>query len=276
MSGAQPCQCLAVFHPQNVVGRAKHPRRSGVGNLFHGPLPRGGKAVPGSQFLPQQVGKFRCAQCLRCPLQPLRVGAFAAEGQMRHDSGAGQHLRAAQAEALGRGDRPRQRQLQHQIRAGAHGGLRPDVLADNGKSAPLHKISAHGADNRGVRPQQIPDAGNLVEMPGMQRVIFCDNSCNWHLFTPFAAIKIIFHENLLVINAGSSSLKYQLFDMETERHGQGSVRAHRHRRPSQAQARWSAASPSWTRTCPCPPTPRPFSRRHRKAHQQGQRRGIAP
>ena len=37
--------------------------------------------------------------------------------------------------------------------------------------------------------------------------------------------------NILVINAGSSSLKYQLLNPETRRAaGQGPVRAHRHRR----------------------------------------------
>ena len=65
---------------------------------------------------------------------------------------------------------------------------------------------------------------------------------------------------ILVINAGSSSLKYQLIDMETEevlakglceRIG---IDGHLKHTPL------VGASPSSTRTSPCPPIPKPLPR----------------
>lgn len=65
---------------------------------------------------------------------------------------------------------------------------------------------------------------------------------------------------ILVINAGSSSLKYQLIDMETEhllakglceRIG---IDGHLKHTPL------IGGKPSLTKTCRCPPTPRPLPR----------------
>ena len=64
--------------------------------------------------------------------------------------------------------------------------------------------------------------------------------------------------NILVINAGSSSLKYQLMDPETgDRHRQGPVRAHRSRRPPDPQGP-ATGQEGGARTSPCPPIPRPL------------------
>ena len=68
---------------------------------------------------------------------------------------------------------------------------------------------------------------------------------------------------VLVINAGSSSLKYQLLDPDTERRsGQGPVRAHRHRRPVQATPPLGGKPVLDAGPLPCPPTPRPSSCGH--------------
>ena len=108
---------------------------------------------------------------------------------MGDGTGGRQNLHAAGGEPLRRADGPGQGQLQHQIRAVPHGGLRPDVLAQDGSTAPLDELSAHGADHGGARTQRLPDAGHQARMAGMQGIILSYDTSDLHIIHPDSMTK---------------------------------------------------------------------------------------
>ena len=111
----------------------------------HCALPGGGEADPGGKPLFQlPVIRLR-AQAVRRLLQQLLAAALAAADNGVCDSR--QHRNASSGKPLRRGDRPRERQFQYQIRPALQRHFRPCVGVKGGGTAPLGKMPAHGDDN---------------------------------------------------------------------------------------------------------------------------------
>ena len=87
---------------------------------------------------------------------------------------------AAAGEALRRRGRPGHRQLQHQIRAAAHGSLGAHMLAADGKIAALDEVSAHRAYNGGILSQSAADLADLPGVPGVKGIIFTYDTSSFH------------------------------------------------------------------------------------------------
>ena len=139
-----------IFHRQDVVGIAQKPR------LFAQPfrqhlLPGGGE---GEIALPRHPlpDLFYCVlfqQRAGQLLQGCCLARLAAKAQVGRTE-CPQQAQGAPGKALRRGECPGQRQLDHQVRAGAAGRLRADKLVIHRGLAPLHKVPGHHTEHRAL------------------------------------------------------------------------------------------------------------------------------
>ena len=174
-----PCaaQRLAVLHAQNVVGVRQH-RRVRADQFFRRTLPCRCKGIPLVKLGFEGFRERIRGQRVRDVREGVRVRALAAERERVHDARRRQHLHPALCKALGGGDRPRQRQLQHQIGSSAHRRFGADMLAENGKISPLREVPAHNAHD--PHCAQPPQLRKLPRVSGVKRIVFADNSSNLH------------------------------------------------------------------------------------------------
>ena len=119
-------------------------------------LPGRGEGDPALELAAQFRGEPGAEQGLCGALEGFRLSALAAEAEAVHDAERGQQAHAAAGEALGRGERPGQGQLEHEVCAAARGGLGPGELRPDRSLAALDKVAGHGADHGGVRSQRLP------------------------------------------------------------------------------------------------------------------------
>ena len=172
---------LAVFHTQNIVGILQQRSLFLRQQTSHRFLTRRRKADAGSQFLFQLSHQVRIGQRFRQMHQRLRVTTFTAKGQMRDDTGGSQHLYATIRKTFRRRNRPGQRQFQHQIRTALHRSFGPSLSPHQCKIAPLDKVTAHHAHDGRILAQSRPNLFHQVDMASMQRIILCNNTCNFHV-----------------------------------------------------------------------------------------------
>ena len=173
-----PQEGLGVLHCQDVVGPGEDRGPRLPDERRQGPLPGGGEADGSRQLPPEGLLEVRAPQGFRRGPDSAGVGALAAEDQVRHKTRSLKDLNTALGKALCRGAGPGEGDLQHQVRPGADGSLRPGVLGEQSEVPPLDKVPAHGADHRRLRPQALPRLPQLVEMPSMQGIVLCyDTSC---------------------------------------------------------------------------------------------------
>ena len=200
---------LEILHGKNIVRRLQQLRQRA--HAPRGcPLPCRRKRDAGLQLGAQVLAQQRIEQRLGHPLQRLQLTALAAEAQMRHHAEAAQQSHSTAGKPLRRRQRPWQRQLQHQIRPAARGGLRTRKLGIHRRTAALHKVARHDAHDRAIRPQA---RARLLDEPCMtvvKRVILCNNADNIAHFCTFfrkilafsnemITIRVLWHHNTVVL-----------------------------------------------------------------------------
>ena len=138
----QPAAGLQVFHGQRVVRFAQQVGRVIPRQCAHCPLACGRKGEALRQLALHGEGERLREQELRERAERLCVPALAAEADR-----AAADLREQEGAALGKplraGHRPRQRQLEHGVRAAAQRHLRARPFGKEGRAAALHEIAAH-------------------------------------------------------------------------------------------------------------------------------------
>ena len=147
-----------VLDGEDVV-RALHEAGGGlVCDGGEGALAGGGKWYAALELALELRGERRAEQGLRRALERLSLAALAAEAEAIHDAESCEQTHAAAGEALRRGERPGQRQLEHEVRAAAGRGLRPGEFGPHRGLPALDKIARHAADHRGVPAHRLPRA----------------------------------------------------------------------------------------------------------------------
>ena len=200
---------LEILHGEDVVRRLQQ-----LCQRAHAPrdrlLPRRRKRDAGLQLGAQVFAQQRIEQRLGHPLQRLQLAALAAEAQMRHHAETAQQPHGAAGKALRRRQRPRQRQLQHQIRPAAGSGLRARKLRIHRRAAALRKVARHDAHDRAVRAQT---RARLLDEPCMavvKRVILRNDADDISHFCTFfrkilafstemITIRVLWHHNTVVL-----------------------------------------------------------------------------
>ena len=163
---------LAVFNAENIVRIFEH------GGVLADERPcrrlaRACKGCARRERFAQRRRKIRAQQRFRRAQQHLRLAALAAKGQHADKPRCIQDRNAAARKALRRCDGPRQRQLQHKIRAAAHRRFRARVRALDSKIAALDKASAHRADDACIRAEAPPQLVELPFVAVVEGIILC-------------------------------------------------------------------------------------------------------
>ena len=189
---------LEILHGEDVVRRLQQ-----LCQRAHAPcdrlLPRRRKRDAGLQLGAQVFAQQR-----------IELAALAAEAQMRHHAETAQQPHGAAGKPLRRRQRPRQRQLQHQIRPAAGSGLRARKLRIHRRAAALHKVARHDAHDRAVRAQT---RARLLDEPCMavvKRVILRNDADDISHFCTFfrkilafstemITIRVLWHHNTVVL-----------------------------------------------------------------------------
>ena len=102
--------------------------------------------------------------------------------------------------ALGRGQRSRQGQLDHQIDPGAYSHRRPAVFVHDGEVAALHEIARHNRDNCRLIPDLTPCFGAVIGMTVVERVVFGHDAANFHKSPPKKSAIDVVHLRGVVYN----------------------------------------------------------------------------
>ena len=189
---------LEILHGKNIIRCLQQLRQ-----CTHAPrgrlLPRRRKRDAGLQLGAQVLAQQRIEQCLGHPLQRLQLAALAAEAQMRHHAEAAQQSHSTAGKPLRRRQRPWQRQLQHQIRPAARGGLRTRKLGIHRRTAALHKVARHDAHDRTVRPQTRARLLDEPRMSVVKRVILSNNADDIAHFCTFFRKTLAFSNKMITI-----------------------------------------------------------------------------
>ena len=175
---------LQVFHRQDAVGLLQG------GQLFPEQLLRqcltgGRKAAVRVLLHPltDLLVKVGTAEKRRQFLQFLRIVGFGPEGD-----GIGlQRLHQADragGKALGRSQRPGQRQLHDQVGPRPAGRLRTGEFGEHRRFAALHEIAAHDGGKYRILPEHAAAGGQLAGMPAVKGIVFGCNSYGFHGRTP--------------------------------------------------------------------------------------------
>ncbi len=135
-----------------------------VGDGGEGALAGGSKGYAALELALELRGERRAEQGLRRALERLSLAALAAEAEAVHDAESREQPHAAAGEALRRGERPGQRQLEHEVRAAAGRGLRPGEFGPHRGLPALDEVARHAADHPGVRAQGGARALDLVRV----------------------------------------------------------------------------------------------------------------
>ena len=190
--------CLEILHGKNIVRRLQQLRQR-----THAPrdrlLPRRRKRDAGLQLGAQVLAQQRIEQRLGHPLQRLQLAALAAEAQMRHHAETAQQPHGAAGKPLRRRQRPRQRQLQHQIRPAARGGLRACKLGIHRRAAALYKVARHDAHDRTIRAQTRACLLDEPRMSVVKRVILSNNADDIAHFCTFFRKTLAFSNEMITI-----------------------------------------------------------------------------
>ena len=115
-------------------------------------------------------------------LQAVKVGVLGAKGQMGDNAGGCQQGYSGLGEAFGRAERPRQRQLEHKVRAAVQRAFCAQMPGSDSWFASLDKIARHAADNGGIRSQTGTYSGDLCHVTGVKWIVFADNTAGFHDF----------------------------------------------------------------------------------------------
>ena len=113
-------------------------------------------------------------------LEQFRVGIFRTEAQVGEHTGTQQDIHCTLCKAFGRPQGIGGGQFQHHIGTAQNGGLRPQMLGQNGGITTLHKIRGHTANHRAIFAQSSLCLQNLVSMTFVKRIIFRNNAANPH------------------------------------------------------------------------------------------------
>ena len=160
----------------------------------------------------------------------------------------GQDPYATGGKSLRRGKSVGHRQLQHQIGTTKDSRLCPESFVEDCRRAPLNEVTAHETHDGAIFANYPANNAQLLLVAQMKRVIFADDAHGLQKNPSFSQkfsiqglrISKIYYRmslvmaiipqtskkentifrrqpqmNILIINAGSSSLKYQLMDPET-------------------------------------------------------------
>ena len=112
--------------------------------------------------------------------QQFNVSCFRAEGEVGHKAQQMQRPHAAEGEFPGGVHRAAYRQFHHKVRAALYGQLRSRKLVQDGRFAPLGKVSAHHANN-GPGRKFSADRIDQILVPVVERVEFGDDACDGHI-----------------------------------------------------------------------------------------------
>ena len=161
---------LEILHGEDVVRRLQQ-----LCQRAHAPrdrlLPRRRKRDAGLQLGAQVFAQQRIEQRLGHPLQRLQLTALAAEAQMRDNARSPQQSDRAARKALGRGQHPRQRKLEHKVNAAHHSRLCARKFGVHRCLAALDKIARHHAHHGAVLTHEPFCLRNMVQMTIMHWVI---------------------------------------------------------------------------------------------------------
>ena len=177
--GAEPAQRFDVFDAQRVVRLGKE-GGDPAAQLGRRLLPCLGKGDSPFEMIREQLGKAGIREGIGCRFEGGHIAAFAAEAQHLHAAQRIEQRYRAEGESFRRGQRPRRRQLQHQIRPAREGSPGPVRLGQQGGFPPLDKVAAHDGDDMGRAAPAVRGAGAL-DMMGMavvKGVVFRDDAGN--------------------------------------------------------------------------------------------------
>jgi hypothetical protein len=103
---------------------------------------------------------------------------------MRYNAETVEERNASEGKPLRGRQHIRDGQFQDKIGAAHNGRRRSSMFREHGKITALDKVAAHNADNGALFSQHAASLCNMEGMGKMKRIIFADNSCNFHFFTP--------------------------------------------------------------------------------------------
>ena len=174
---------LAVFDAEDVVRLRAERGAFGAERFFNGARARGGKGQARREVGAQVVRKLRGKQVFGDAHKRRGFAAFAAEKE-RVRAERVQQRYAAEGKALRAGQRPRQRKLQHEVRAVLQREPRARPLIERRRLAALYEISAHCADDGAAR--RGPHVAQQRRMTVVQRVEFTNYAGNPVFYDHFA------------------------------------------------------------------------------------------
>ena len=171
--GAEVLHCKSVVGGREIIRESRSDIRQcfpqepgqGYGSTVALPHPRGGASR-----------KVRLSQDIRCGTKKRQVSAFRAEGECS-DAQTGQNGYPGIGEVLRACRRPRERQLQHEIRSAAESSPRTQVRVGGSRLAPLDEAPAHHTYDAHAVTQRSAHRTQQAHVPVMKRIEFADNAC---------------------------------------------------------------------------------------------------
>ena len=174
----QSPQGAQVFERERIVRPAQERSCFIAQALCGGFFPCGGQGEPLVQIAAQTGAHPRGFQIFCHLAQQVCFATFRTEAQQVHTAHRVQQRDARASEILCARAAPRYGQLEHEIHAAAHRHLRPRMLFEDRRFAPLHEISAHhGYNVRGARRAGLCD---VIGVSAVEGVILRDDSRNFH------------------------------------------------------------------------------------------------
>ena len=192
-------QGFAVFNTKNIVGR----RKDRIHLLRKNKMSVTGRHIRDGRFC--NITCQRTASCQRkthsvtqvflkkisvyrrfrnkntsCFHKDLRIAAFASKTKFIYAPKSIQKTYAACGKALRTGSGNLDGKLQDKIGTAKKSHLRPEIFFHKRRCASLHKISAHGDDHI-ISTKSFSDITDLIFMPPVKRIVFCNNSNNFHI-----------------------------------------------------------------------------------------------